>query len=233
MMPKVLVMTDDEYIWCLRPFTFVFNHYWGEDQQVVVGGYNYPPFPLPRNFTFHSIATKKWPIKMWSDGMIKLFDELPDSHYVFMLVDYWLTRPVNVCAVEAAYEYMKNLRVIRFDLTTPIGVHDIDTYGCYDITESPHRTGFRFNEQVGIWNIKLVNTILRPGLDPWGLEFYMTDNMKEEDRVLGMRQHPVRYVNVLSHGKINDEQISQVPTPILQSIIDQGMIPKGFPHYPG
>jgi len=218
-------------MWCLRPFAFLFNQFFGEDTQVVVGGYSYPTFDLPKNFLYHSIAPRNYPPNLWSNGLIKLFNEVPDDFFIILYEDYWLCRPADLRGIEVAYEYMRDKNVLRFDLTNDRlyagGMFDVDHYGCYDIIETPEGTPYQLSMQPGIWNMTLFKQFLKPEIDPWQIELYCP--VPKEMRILGMRQFPLRYSNALYKGKLDDAQLKMIPKEFMQSIIDQKMIPDDFP----
>ena len=106
---RVIVTTCDAYLHALRPFAWLFNRYWGDDTEVIVGGFTPPSFELPSNFTFHSIGKQEdYPVDKWSDAVIKLLHELDDEVACLMLEDYWLARPVNREAVRMLHDRLRS-----------------------------------------------------------------------------------------------------------------------------
>src|SRR5688572_26612213 len=116
---RVIVLTSDKYLAALRPFAWLFNKYWGQDQEVLVAGFTEPGFDLPPNFSFHSIgAYRDYPVNRWSDALITLMHQIPDETFALMLEDYWLTRPVYRQAVTMLHDYVRQFGyVARMDLT--------------------------------------------------------------------------------------------------------------------
>ena len=108
---RIFVLTSDNYLPALRPFAYLFNKYWHKDQPVTVAGFKQPDFDLPSNFTFHSLGNMAdYPVGKWSNALIKLLHDFDDEVFTLFLEDYWLTRPVNVQAVQMLDDYMHQFR---------------------------------------------------------------------------------------------------------------------------
>ena len=104
----ICVLTCDKYLWMLRPFAFLFNEFWGRDQEVRIYGYKSDPHILkdvPYNFSFHSINKNVYPVRRWSDGLIEMIGYLKCEHFILFLEDYWLYNDVHLYAVETMIEY--------------------------------------------------------------------------------------------------------------------------------
>lgn len=225
---RVFVEVSDRYNWCLPIFAYLFNSYWSELQPVVIFGYSRPNFALPHNFQFHSIAETNYPAEHWSDGFIEFLDAVDDEYFVWMLADYWLSRTVDVRGVAGARDYMTDWvhNCVRFDLTGDRlysgRAVDVESYGCYDIIETPCDTPYQFSMQAAIWNRRLLRRLIEPNRTPWEIEIY-TD-IPPEMRVLATRQIPIMYANGVLKGKIDWAQISKIPVEHRQRVID--MIPE-------
>src|SRR3990170_4424942 len=211
---RVFVETSDKYNWALKPFIYLFNIYWSELQPVVIAGYTLPNFDLPSNFAFHSIDSHNYPAERWSDGMIKFLNAMPDSHFVLLLCDYWLTRTVDVRGVQACYEYVRAKdEVLRIDLTTDRlytgGMFDVEPWGCYDIIETPFESSYQMSVQAGIWNRQRMLEVLVPGKTAWEAEIHTQP--PPEMRVLGTRQRPVAYANAILKGELQEYEVDKIP----------------------
>lgn len=203
---KVVVAVNDKYLWCLPPFAYLFNKYWGEDQDVVVAGYNYPGFSLPHNFTYFSISNHNYPKERWVEGMmefLKVFRN-DNSHFVLMLEDYWLTRTVDRDGILTLQEYAREYPdILRVDLTSDRlyagGSKDMDYCGHFDIVYAKG-SQYEMSLQAGIWNTEAFIDILGQ-LPPdkhsaWSVELEGTTIVNNSSyRVVGTRQIPVRYLN--------------------------------------
>jgi len=225
----VYVEVSEKYNWALLPFSYLFNIFWGELQEVIIIGFTPPSFRLPSNFYFYSVAPSNWPPEKWSDAMIQFFSEQPEEHFVFLLCDYWLSRLVDVRGVAACYDYIRNRpEVLRIDLTTDRlyagGMFDVEAWGCYDVIETPHGTPYQMSIQAAIWNRKLFLSLLQPGKSPWEVETHIQP--PETMRVLGTRQCPIRYANAILKGKLDFPQIRTLPSPHKERVFD--MIPSEY-----
>jgi hypothetical protein len=218
-MIRVFCYVSDPYLWCLKPFSYLFCTYWSELQEVIVGGFTPPQFPLPKNFHFHQISKKPYPKEMWSDGLIRFLNDYPDDIFVLMLEDYLLRRTVDCAGVSTLAQYMRlgnNNDVVRFDLTADRlygkGMHDIEPWGHYDIIACDKDAMYEMSLQTAIWNRRNLLTLLRPGMNPWEVET-QTDMQKQPYRVLGTRQNPVRYANLMLKGEVMDYELEHIPEP--------------------
>jgi len=211
----VVVLVSDPFLHLVKPFAYLFNIYWSEQQPVILAGYSPPSGPLPANFTWKKIADFPYPKNMYSDGMIKLFQDFPERHFVLMLEDYFLTRTVDHRGVEAMAEYCRqHPGVLRCDLTTDRlyngKMKDYgESWGCYDIIESPHGSEYQMSFQTGIWNRDLLMRLLVPGKSPWEVEIHTSP--PENMRVIGTRQNPVRYANLMLKGQVQDTELDKIP----------------------
>jgi hypothetical protein len=214
---RVIVLTSDRYRWALKPFSRLFNIYWDTTQPVLVAGFSPPKFSLPGNFSFHSIDDQDYPQDKWSDALIKLLSEIEDEFFVLMLEDYWLSRKVDTRAVELFHEFSKKAGdVIRFDLTND-RLHargdcrdalEIPPIEHYDIVYTPPDTQYNMSLQAAIWSRKLMLDVLKPGTSPWQVE--INTSLTDDYGVVGSRQWPVRYINAIRKGKIDDEQLDRL-----------------------
>lgn len=226
---RVFVEVSDNYLWTLKPFSYLFNIYWSSLQPVVVAGYNRPDFRLPDNFQFYQISQQNYPADMWSNGMLEFLKAQDDEHFVFLLCDYWLCRTVDIRGVNACYDYIKNRpRVLRIDLTDDRqyagGVVDVDYWGNYDIVETPFGTPYQMSLQAGIWNKNNFVNILPQKFTAWETEINIQPT--EALRVLGTRQRPVRYANAVLKGEIDNNQLRQIPQEHYEYI--KQFIPEGW-----
>lgn len=198
----VVVFTCDKYLWCLRPFAYLFDMFW-PGQQVIVVGYGRPDFALPPNFSFYSIAPECYPAERWSDGVIEFLTWYSRDHFILMLEDYWLCRWVDTVGVEALAEYAAaHSDVWRIDLTGDRlysgAARDVGFCRHLDLIETPPGTPYQVSTQACIMNRKLTLRVLQPGITPW--QFELETTLPAGMRVLGTRQMPVRYILGISNA---------------------------------
>ncbi|MHC4711080.1 MAG: hypothetical protein ACYTA3_11840 [Planctomycetota bacterium] len=209
----VYVCTADKYLWALKPFAYLFNIFWSSMQPVTILGYNTPDFALPPNFDFKSLGEDGGQDK-WSDGIIRALRGIEDELLVLLLDDYWLTRTADNTGVATLADYVyQHPNVLRMDLTTDRlytgGMFEVESYGHYDIVETPPGSSYQMSLQAGIWRRKLLLALLQPGMSPWAVE--LQTSPPENMRALGTRQNPVKYANVFQGGNpdnlLNLEQL--------------------------
>lgn len=230
----VCVLTCDDYLWMLRPFSFLFNTFWSHKQDVTIFGYT-PVFgilqDLPPNFTFQSISLKPYPVDKWSDGLIEMIRMLNVPYFILFLEDFWLYQPVDLDIVDKLCQYMgKYNDILRLDLTNErISKRNaritekVDGVGIVDASlPSPYSMSF----QVGIWNSELALRVLERGETPWKAEIQGTERVNKlrgEIRVLGSDKRPVEYQPVYrNHRRILN--IDKIPVHLMNVITREGWL---------
>ena len=206
-MIRVVVSTSDKYLWCLKPFSYLFNTYWSSLQPVIVAGFSPPPFSLPPNFEFHSIDNHNYDAEHWTDGLLKFMDWFTDDHFVLLLEDFWLKRTANLIAINSLHDYAdEHPEVLRIDLGTdrlyshdPRYMTDYESWGCVDLIKSEHDWPYTFSTQASIWKRDKFLKFLKPNTTPWNFELHSGDILKEHSDyvILGTRQIPLAYAHVL------------------------------------
>lgn len=202
-MIPILVFTSDRYLKALRPFAWLFNRYWSPVQAVDVVGFAQPDFYLPSNFSYHSIGDMKdYPFDKWSNQVIDYLEVRQDiSHFVLMLEDYWITRPVNLSAIRMLYDYALQFRnVLKIDLCADrlyaMGMTDYDNCGYLDLVLSHYESQYHMSLMTGIWNKELFLRFVHRNQSPHDIELWGTPRVAaahDEVLVLGTRNWPVRH----------------------------------------
>lgn len=218
-MIRVFVYTSNPYVWLMKPFCYLFGYFWSNLQEVIVGGFDPPREAMPSNFYFHQISSKPYPKNKWSTGLIEFLNAFNDDIFILMLEDYLLCRTVDHGGIGTLADYMRldyNQDVVRLDLTNDRlnadGMHDIEPWGHYDIIACNKDTMYEMSLQAAIWNRHNLLGILRPGLNPWEVEL-QTNMVDQPYRVLGTRQFPVRYANLMLKGEVMDYELQHIPEP--------------------
>ena len=214
---RVIVMTSDKYLWCLRPFAYLFNTYWSSLQEVSVFGFSQPNFPLPSNFSFSSVAHENYPANRWSDSLIYALNAVPDEVVTLMLEDYWLIRTVDHSGIVTLANYMEeHPDIVRLDLTADrlYGhmMRDVEAYGHYDIIECANDAPYQMSLQAAIWRKRLLLNLLTFGKSAWEVEV-QTPMVNIPYRVVGTRQWPIRYSNAILKGKLVTDEVNRIPQP--------------------
>lgn len=135
---RVILPTTQGYYWELGPFFELFNRYWGPDQEVVVLGDGDPGLDYP-NLTYFDMPARfrednRWTMNFFATGIRwYLKEHVPETHFVMMQTDFWLTEPVDLAVLAATRAYME-----RHDHVIRVG-----------ICNWPGAYGSPFLEQVG------------------------------------------------------------------------------------
>lgn len=217
---RVFVITCNRYTWALKPYCYLFNHFWGKRQEVVIVGYRKPSFPLPDNYEFYSIAPEEYPQEKWSNGLIKFLNDVEDDYFCLMLEDYWLVRNVDTGGIRAIVNLMKrNKNVLKVDVTNdrlhshgdPRDAVLYKHWKHYDVIQTKAGTPYQMSLQAAIWNRKMMLSLLKPDKSPWEVEIHTSP--PEQMIVLGTHQWPCRYANAVLKGKIVQKEINKVPKP--------------------
>jgi hypothetical protein len=97
---------------------------------------------------------------------------------------------------------------------------DVESYGHYDIVETPHDSPYQFSTQAAMWNTRLLRSLLKPDKSAWETE--LQTQVPAEMRVLGTRQSPIRYINAMYQGKFQRDLVSKLSPEHLDYINRQG-----------
>lgn len=212
---RTFVSTCDSFYWCLKPFVYLHNLYWSEQQPVVVGGYGSLGFDLSPNFKFYSIDVEMYSKERWSDGIIRFLSAMPDLFFIWMQEDYWLIRTVDVSAVASLEGYMAlHPEVYRIDLTSDrlyAGCikTELGSWGHLDLFSMANDCPYQNSIQACVYNRIHLLRMLKPSMSP--AQFELEAVIPEELKVLGTRQVPVRYTIGwgTGHEGVNLEGIPQ------------------------
>lgn len=233
-MVDVVVTTCDKYLWCLRPFSYLFNKYWSDRQRVIVVGFTEPDFDLPGNFSFFSCDKPGYPAEKWVDGFKVFLDVYDQEYFVFFHEDYWLYRPVDLVGVQILTEFIQSDgNILRVDLTGDRlyagGMQDIGSYGRFDIIEAP-QSQYQMSHQTCIMRkslyCRMLDLLPADQHSAWAVELEGTtivNNFGKQMQVYGTRQWPVRYANALLKGKLDYNELPKISDEDYNTV--WGMIP--------
>jgi len=212
-------MTSDKFLWALRPFIYLFQQFWGPEQEVLVAGYTPPDYVLPDNFEFYSIAQPEYPVDDWSKGLLKVLrHKVTDDIFILLLEDYWLCRQVDTVGIGLLADLVRDTpEILRMDLTTDRmyngAAKDVGYCGHFDLVETDPESEYQMSLQAGIWRrqhmlnlFRMEDGSWRDELSPWEVELHISPTLVEWERagttfrVLGTQQCPVRYINAFRKG---------------------------------
>ncbi len=201
---QFIVTTSNKSMWTMKTFAYLFNIYFSSKHPVHVLCESMPRFRLPDNFILHPVHlddVEGWPQKLWTDGLVRHLNSIPEQHVLIMLDDYWMVRTVDTGGIQTLYAYMlERPEILRVDLTGDRlyagGVKDVECYGHFDII-SAQGSDYQMSLMPGMWNKGHLLSVLQPNWTPWDVELEGTSvvNERSELVVVGTRQWPIRIVN--------------------------------------
>lgn len=236
---RVVVATSDKYRPALRVFLDLFDKYWHDHPPVDIVGFSPPPWPLPSYVSFLSQGKMAdYPVERWSNAIIEYLNTLPiDEIIVFMLEDYWITRRVDTVGVYMLAQYMRQFGyVARLDLTTDVlfkdgpryaqDIPDYGTCGYLDLIKAEPHSPYYLSLLAGLWRAKHLARVMVPDETPWDLEIKGTTRLSEmrDVIVLGTRQWPVRHILAHRGGDTRKVDLSQIPQPDIERLVEKGYL---------
>lgn len=180
---RTFVLTSDNYSHSVLPFAYLFNKYYTPEQEVIVAGFDKFPDGLPPNFKTHSIGKQSdYPLRKWSDGLIKLLHDFTDEVFLLFLEDYFIVQPVYQQEVRMLYDYMNQFKyVLKMDTNTDRrfagGVQPYGMCGHIPLVKSDPNSQYHCSLMNGLWNRELFLRILIPNEDPWQVELEGTSRL--------------------------------------------------------
>jgi hypothetical protein len=220
----IIVTTSNKYLHLLPVFCHLFNKYWCNLQPVTIVGYDRPGFPLPNNFTFHSLG-QQGSVKHFSGDLRGFFETQPDW-FIWLMEDTFLKDHVNFQLLEVLLlltqfpTYQEKLGRINLTGETlkqhnrKLFMSSVDV----DIHENSQSAKYRLSTQPSIWNKKFLLQYLTPGLTPW--KFETQPSVYDGWKIMGpakaavshnegVRKHDIHKLNL---DGIDDETISEMKT---------------------
>lgn len=207
---QVIVVASEKMYHCLSPFMYLWEQYAGYLQfEILICGFSKPDHHLAAQTEFHSLGNQSdWPASRWSEKLVRILDEVADEQFILMLEDYWLVRPVDVCAIKMLFDYAKQFEnVLKIDLTADrlyinggstflYGANTYDNCGYLDLIKSPPGTPYQMSLWAGIWNREQLKRVLVNGETAQDIEINGTRRVTDDQLVLGTRQAPLLHGNI-------------------------------------
>ena len=185
---KVYISTSDKYLQLLKQFSFLFNRFWVEQQDVVVLGYEEPDFDLPSNFEFVSMGVSRNDPKEWSDGLRDYFKSIDDEWFIYATEDMFLVYPVNFSSLQKLETYMVN-GVGRINITNDVCRKYYSTVED-NVVELKQDSDYRISCIYSIWNKEFMLKYLKPNMTPWEFEINGTNESRGDGyRILGLNSN--------------------------------------------
>lgn len=193
-MIPVYVITNDNHLWLLPGFAYLWNKYSDASHQVVVVGYSKPDFELPRNFRFMSLGSQR-PKEEWSDALFDFMDRIGHNRFILMLEDFWLNDWMDRLVINKLDRFVTD-DVLRIDLSgnrlsyphLPVGQKVMNV----DLIESLPTAKYQMSYQAAIWHKDNLRKVLKSGENPWESEINGSKRVGNL-RVLGTNPKVVSY----------------------------------------
>lgn len=215
MIPTYL-LTNNNHLWLIPGFTYLWNKYC--NKPVTVVGYDKQP-ELPSDFNFISLG-KQLPASKWSDGILKMLDNIGHQHFILVLEDFWLYQQVDIPKINKVANLMKDDSILRIDLSgnrqsykSAVEISD----GTYETFEG---TPYQMSFQAGIWNKHNLRKVLKAGENPWQSEINGSNRVGNM-RVLGCK---AMWYRPVWRSKQNKFDMRSIRTEDLDYIKGQGWL---------
>jgi hypothetical protein len=197
---QVVVLTSNKYVHCLPPFAYLFNRFWDAGQAVKVVRYDVRPPKMPGNFTNFAVGIQE--DYTWARGLQKYLAYHTSDLILLMLEDYFIDKPVNVQAIQKAWQFMMdNPEVAKVDLTDDRLKVEHDSFDEVFV-RSNGLSQFQTSLQAAIWRKDYLLRFLHPDENPWQFERRGTKRVIAARRmgnfaglILGFKKPPLSYVN--------------------------------------
>ncbi len=166
----ILVLSCDKYsdIWSTF-YTFFFK-YWNDCPFKIYHGSNYLSFDHPRVNNIHSEIVSDWS----SEAKI-ILEQIKEKYIILILDDYFIYQPVDMPTLLNSLKIMKKLDAMFLKLSCfPVSHRSLWQY---DILKEAPFMGkiwdgqeYRINLQLGVWNRKMLSSLINTGETPWQFE---------------------------------------------------------------
>lgn len=172
---KIVVTTSDRYMFLLEGFAYLFNKFWGRDENVTVVCYNKPKFKLPSNFELVSIGKDRG-ANYWCEDFANYLETLDNRYITHLMEDQWLynyTRLDNYDLLcDLCYEDNKVARAMLHsapDIDYP-GSTKYHKSGDTVIYKIPQVIDYKLSIGNSIWKVDYLINNLRKFRSPWDFE---------------------------------------------------------------
>lgn len=204
---RIIILTSDATSWALRAWFHLTNKYWPEHPPVLVAGYTKPDFL--KDDEFLSLGNfDDYPVNRWSDGLIKLLEQVSDETFIWTMDDFWPIRDIDHKAVVTLFDHItKHRELARIDLTADrAGAANSRITGYIDnleIVATDLPSQYHLSLQAGIWRTSALKLYTVPGETGWEMELNGTTRMcLAAANVIGTTNEPLRYVIAIQKGKL-------------------------------
>ena len=170
---NIYVTVSDKYQWLLKPFCYLFNKFWGENQKVTFLCYKPIKFNLPSNFSFISLGEDLGPNK-WSNSLIDFFKTTKETHFILGLEDQFITGPIkknilNILLKECSNPKVGRINLMRDTVNRPHSLYKKINED-FSIIEAKQNSSYRISLMWSVWNKEYFLKYLKPNMSAWEFE---------------------------------------------------------------
>lgn len=218
---------------------------------------NWPGFDIPiylgaesKTFAFPGLDIRcplsgRTKYRNWSERLIKLLEKIDTEYILFMLDDFWISKPVDIDAFNRIFSYMIADKSMGFvclkdeagkKISVPEHLRRIPTK-YPELVQCLSKEPFRITTQVGIWRKKYFLKLLRRHESAWYFETRATWRSKfYREKIYDVLDTVISYPvgGFFWGGKCYEDYISLYDSDITQNSINKrGLIHFGDKrHYP-
>ena len=249
MKPKIYIPICDNNLWVLKIYAFLFDKFWGKEQEVVVMGFAKPDFVLPGNFSFISLAKKQeGGAKRWTRYIHDYLVTLEDEFIIFSLEDFFPTCSPNLSLMNKIFEIMqKNNNIGRADLTWDSFINVFDKnnksahQGGYRLLEKfegtnvlsiPKNAPYRISTQPAIWRRDYLLKFLDNDWSPWDFEVVGSQhsNFMNEEIIAcadsSFVNYPTKWIHKGAVSRYHEDRINVLGLDVdtIKELVDSGLV---------
>ena len=228
------IITSDSTSHILLATTYLYNKYWGDDQQFKILGNNPPSFDLPHNFEFIKIKDDN-KIQNWSRHIYNFLEENEKSnHIIITLDDYFPIRKLN----EDIYKDLVNLsksnnkigriNIGYFNPNRTNEVKFVSKNKGYKLFYLKQTAPYRLTCQTSIWETEYLLSFLKNNFTPWQLELDGSQMSNNDGREIAITYSNYAFdwiqESVLSGRYPEKVNVLGLPTEDLKYFIDNGIL---------
>ena len=169
----IYIISSDKSIHSIEALQYFINKYWNPNPKVVVLSYKQPTtFELADNFEVVSMGEDRGHDYV-NENMIKFFNSIDDSHFIFSLDDFLPIRNVNVDMLNELTDKVIDENISRFALVNQLSNKQkeiIQNKDGYDIVEMSQSERYRISTPWSIWSKEYFLKYLYPDGNLWTWE---------------------------------------------------------------
>lgn len=173
----IFIATSDSFLPLLRPFCYLFNQFWSEQQNVTFLGYKKPDFDLPDNFNFISMGDQRG-IGYWSDDLRPILENDKNDYFIYTAEDQFLTRNLNTESLRRLLNIARDKNPAKISLASAVATQAHENYSDEkepQIITSSQNADYRLSLTWSMWRKDYFLKYLHPNFSQWDFEL---KNMK-------------------------------------------------------